>query len=92
MKKYLRKSGSQLHRNNATIWPNHRMMRATRKKKMMVLHAKFARSPAQNWRRNVEIDFNAISAINISAQSAMTKEIFPQMMIFFVVFASDHKY
>ena len=25
-------------------------------------------------------------------QSAMTREIFPQMMIFVIVFASDHKY
>ena len=40
----LRRSGSQVHRDNATIWPNHRMMRAAMKK-MIVLPAKFARSP-----------------------------------------------
>ena len=64
-------------------------MRAALKKKMMVLlPAKFARSPGQNWRRNVDIGFSAIYAMNISAQSAMTREIFPQMMIFFEDFYS----
>ena len=32
MKKYLRRSNSQVHRGNAIIWPNHRMMRAVIKK------------------------------------------------------------
>ena len=40
----------------------------------------------------MEIGFSPIYAMNISAQSAMTGEIFPQMMIFFVVFASDNQY
>ena len=40
------------------------------KKKMMVLPSKFA------------IEFNAIYAMNISAESATTTEIFPQMTIF----------
>ena len=31
---------------------------------------------------NVEISFNAIYTMNISAQSSMTREIFPQLMIF----------
>ena len=40
----------------------------------------------------MEVGFNAIYTMNISAQSAMTGEIFPQMMIFFVAFALDHKH
>ena len=81
IKKYFRRSRN--HRSNATIWSNHRMMRAAIKKKMMVLTScKLATSPEQNWRRNVEIGFTAIYAMNISAQSAMTREVFPQMMIF----------
>ena len=38
------------------------MMRAANMKKMMVPPAKFARLPGTNWRRNVEIVFNAIYA------------------------------
>ena len=74
VKKYLRRSSSHVHCGNATIWPNHRMMRAVIKKKMMVLPAKFARSPGYNCRRNVEIGFNAIYGMNISAQSAITRD------------------
>ena len=37
MKKHLRGSRSHVHRGNATIWLNHRMMRAAMKKKIMVL-------------------------------------------------------
>ena len=33
-------------------------------------------------KRNVETGFNAIYALNKSAQKAMTSEIFPQIMIF----------
>ena len=40
----------------------------------------------------VEIWFNALYAINISAQSAMTIEIFPQVMIIFGTFVLDHKH
>ena len=43
IKKYLRRSNSQVHGGNVTIWPNDRMMRAAMKK-IMVLPAKFARS------------------------------------------------
>ena len=49
---------------------------------MVLTSCKLARSPEQNWRRNVEIGFTAIYAMNISAQSAMTREVFPQMMVF----------
>ena len=52
----------------------------------MLLPAKFARYPGKNWQRNVEIGFNVIYAMNISAQSAMTREIFLQMIIIFLVF------
>ena len=46
MKKYLRRSSSQAHHGNAKVWPNDRMMRAAMKKNMMVLLlAKFERSP-----------------------------------------------
>ena len=45
MKKFLRRSSSQVHRGNATICPNHQMMRAAIKKKMMALPAKFPKSP-----------------------------------------------
>ena len=55
------------------------------------LPAKFARSLGWNWRRNVKIGFNAIHSINVSGQIAMSREIFLQVMIFFVLFASDHK-
>ena len=41
---------------------------------------------------NVEIGFNVIYAINLSVQKAMTNKKFLQIMVFFVVFASDHKY
>ena len=61
-----------------------------RRKKMTVLPAKLARSPGNNWRTNVEIVFNAIYTMNISNQSAMAREIFPQMMIFFVEFVLDY--
>ena len=40
MTRYHRKS-SLVNRNNATIWPIHRMMRAAMMKKMMVPPAKF---------------------------------------------------
>ena len=43
IKKYLRRSSSQVHRGSATVWLNHRMMRAAMKK-MVVLFAKFAGS------------------------------------------------
>ena len=61
-------------------------------KKMMVLPAKFASFPGCNRPRNVEIGYNTIYAVNISVQNVMTRKIFLQMMIFFVIFASDHKY
>ena len=35
LKKYLRRSSSQVYRGNAKIWPNHRFMRAVLKSKMM---------------------------------------------------------
>ena len=50
MKNYLRRSSSQIHCGNVTIWPNHRRL------------------------RNVQIGFNAIYAMNISAQRAMTRD------------------
>ena len=36
--------------------------------------------------------FSAIHAMNISARSAVAKELFPKAMILFVMFASNHKY
>ena len=45
MKKYIRRISSQVHRKNAKIWPNHGMMDAMLKKKMVVLPAKIASSP-----------------------------------------------
>ena len=48
MKKYLRRSCSQVHRGNAKIWPNHSMMKAAMMKKMMALPAKFGRPFEQN--------------------------------------------
>ena len=36
---------SQFHRDNAKIWSNHWMIRVAMKKKIMVLLAKFSRSP-----------------------------------------------
>ena len=76
---------------NSAIWQNHEMIRTVMMKKMMVVPAKFARYHEYNWWRNLEIGFYVIYAMNISAQSAVT-EIFPQMMLFFVVFPSDHKH
>ena len=55
-KKYLRRSSSQVHRGNATIWPNHRTMRAAMKKKKMVLPAEFERPPGQKFRDWVQCD------------------------------------
>ena len=81
VKNYLSRSSSQVH-HNLMIQLDHRLMRAAMKKKM-VLPAKFARSPGQNWQRNVEIGFNAIHAMNISSTSAMTREIFPQTINFY---------
>ena len=37
----------------------------------------------------MEIELNTIYAMNISAESAMARKIFLQIMTFFVVFASD---
>ena len=45
MKKYLKRSSSQVHHGYATIWTNHRTVRAAMKKKVVVLPAEFARSP-----------------------------------------------
>ena len=87
MNKYFKRSSSQVLRDNARNSPNHRMMIAAMKKEMIVLPARFARSTGWNCRRNMEFGFNAIYAMNISAQSAMTRESY-----FFVVFASDHNY
>ena len=39
MKNYLKRSSSNVHCGNATIWLNHQMMGAVVKKKMMVLLA-----------------------------------------------------
>ena len=39
----------------------------------------------------MEIGFNAIYAKNISDRNVMTIEIFPQIMIFFVIFALDEE-
>ena len=40
----------------------------------------------------MEIGFNAIYAKNISDQSVMTREIFPQIKILFVIFALDQDF
>ena len=45
IKKLFRRSSSQVHRDNTTVWQNHRMIKAAIKKKMMALPAKFTRSP-----------------------------------------------
>ena len=79
-------SSSQFHCSDATKWPNYQMIRVVMKKRMMVLPAKFARSSGYNWRWNVEIGFNAIYAMNMPSQSAMPREIFPQILICFVLF------
>ena len=81
-----RSSSSQFHCSDATKWPNYQMIRVVMKKRMMVLPAKFERSSGYNWWWNVEIEFNAIYAMNMPSQSAMPREIFPQMLIFFFFF------
>ena len=43
IEKYFFRSNSQVHRSNATIWPNHQMTRAATKEKLMVLPAKICR-------------------------------------------------
>ena len=48
IKKYFWRRSSQGHRGNATIWLNHRVMRAAMQERVMVLLAKFAKSPGQN--------------------------------------------
>ena len=55
-------------------------------KKMMVVTAKFSRTPGENWQRNMVIGFNTILAMNISTQSNMRRKIFPHMMIFCMIF------
>ena len=47
MRKFLKRRSSQVHRGNARIWTNHRMMR-TAMKKVMALTVEFARSLGQN--------------------------------------------
>ena len=81
MKKWLRMSGSQVHRGKATIWWNYRMMKAAmKKKKDDVFTCKICNIPWMEMTKNGEIEFNAIYAMNISAQSAMSKEKFPQII------------
>ena len=65
---------------NATIFPNHQIMRAAIKKKMMVVPAKYARSHGQN-----------ICDEYICPKCYRKRDIFADYD-FFVVFASDRKY
>ena len=85
MKQYLRRSSSQVQLGNATIWPNHRMMIAAMKKKMMVLPGEFARyldrTDWEIWRLGL-MRYCTFYVMSISAQSAMTREIFQQMIFF----------
>ena len=85
MRKYVRKNSNQVHRGNATIWQNHRMMRVAMKN-MMVLPVKFGRSLGEKWQRKVEIWLNAVYAMNISGQNDKTKNILLMMIFFFFFF------
>ena len=87
MRKYVRKNSNQVHRGNATIWQNHRMMRVAMKN-MMVLPVKFGRSLGEKWQRKVEIWLNAVYAMNISGQNDKTKNILLMMIFFFFFFCS----
>ena len=77
----LMRSSSQAHCGSATIWPNHQVMRAAMKKKMMILPARYPldKNDREMWRL---VSMRYIQ-MNISAQNAMIRKTFPQMVIFF---------
>ena len=72
VKKYFRRSSSQVHRGNATIWPNHQMMIAETKE-MMLRPAKIRRILWIELTEKCAVGFSAIYPLNISAQSSMTR-------------------
>ena len=84
MKKYLRRSSSHAHFGNAAIWLNHQMMEAAMTRKMipwMEIREKY-----EGW---LQCD---ICGEYFCPKSYDKRDTFLQMMIFFVVFALDHKY